>query len=468
MALFSFGKKSNIDTGINLMKQAKYDEAIAFFRDAINTNPKDKEIYLELARAYFKKNNFVETKNTLLSLLQLDPDEDETQRILEITNYKKIVSDKYFNTSPKFSPDGEKIVYVSARKDTDYNNKLDVSDCGGVYLLDLKTMEERLLVSDKYYNSAPCFSPDGTKVLCLSARRDSDNDGLINPQDIPELCVVDLNTGEEQLYIAGEWRFKHPSFTNDGKKVLFCGWRPGTYQSGIYIWDLETGSTRRFGLENCDHTFPSHSVDGKMLVYTSWRDDTNGDGIINIKDNSGIYVYDLEKNVESILVSDSFDNRFPSFSPDNQEIVFLARRRDTNKDGRIDSLDHPGVYLINIQTKKEKNVVSDRYYNLFPSFCCDGKKIIFLGSWRRTRSREEAPSDYFENKGIYVVDCDGKNERQVVDEKYYGCRAPTPSPTKPQIVYLAWRKGTSRGLYLADYENLPTIKELEDIIKTNI
>ncbi len=372
--------RNKLQPGIDLMKNKKVDEAISYFQTLLNSDPKNVDVYIELARAFFKKNNFQQTAQFLLKMLDLNLSQEHVETILEITNHYMLVHNKFINNSPMFSPDGTKVVYTSVRNDTNNDGKIDINDRAGVYILDINTKIETELISDKYHNVSPIFSADGEKIVCLSTRRDTNKDRAINYQDNPELCVINLKTGDEKLYISGEWRFKHPSLSPNGKHLLFCGWRPGGTISGIYIWDLETGATKRISREGFDSTFPTYSPDGKTIIYTSWRFDTNGDGIIDIRDNSGIYAYDLEKDMEYQIVPDNFDNRFPTFSHDGKKIMFLSRRSDTNNDGKINTFDNPGIFLLDLKSQKEQCIVDDKHYNLFPTFCRNDDEIIYLGS----------------------------------------------------------------------------------------
>jgi len=110
--------------------------------------------------------------------------------------------------------------------------------------------------------------------------------------------------------------------------------------------------------------------------------------------------------------------------------------------------------------------VSDKSYNKFSSFSPDGKKIIFLSSGK---SHRRAPGKgFFGWKGIYTVDINGRNKRQVVSGKYYGNTNPLFSPAQEKILYLAWKDGTQRGIYLADPTTLPNLQELKSLVEDNL
>lgn len=98
-----FPLKSKPKTGIELTRAGKTEEAIAYYTSLLACAPKDLEIKIELARLYFKKEDYPSTKQILLEVLKYN------LTLLEITNFKRIGSDSYFNAEPSFSADGKKL-----------------------------------------------------------------------------------------------------------------------------------------------------------------------------------------------------------------------------------------------------------------------------------------------------------------------------------------------------------------------
>lgn len=458
-------KDDKLKIGQELVKKGNLEKAEKHFLSSLEGEPENNQIRIELAYLYFNRGDIPKTKQILSEILVYKPTSYEFKHILELSNHKKICSEWYFNAHPSISPDGEKVVFVSVRKDTNQDGKIDNLDRGGIYLTNLKTGEEKLLVSDEFYNSFPSLSLDGEKMIYLSAKRDTNGDERIDSFDNPGIYTLDLNTGEEKQAIPDTYKVKYPSFSPIGEMILFLAWRPGARHGGIYFLDLESGREKVIGPDVYDHGRPVFSSDGTKIIYTSWRNDTNGDGVINFRDNTGVYLYDLEKDREFCLVPDRYNNMFPVFSLDGKNVAYLSFRRDTNRDGIIDTLDNPGIYIYDLETNKERMVVSDEFYNKFPNFSYDGKKLLYIGSWRGRKEEERA---FFERKGIYLFDLLSKTEQQVVSERFYGCREVVSSPAGSQIVYTSWKKGTNRGLYLADFEHLPKIAELQQIIEENL
>jgi len=458
-----FGKIKEVKRGQELFELGIFDEAIKQFSMAISKR-KDINTYYLLAEAYFNNGDLTNTKRILREIIALSPSEKMIKKICELTSMKKIVSDEYRNAFPAFSGDGKKIVFCSIRRDTNGDGVVDQKDNFGIYIIDIDGKNEKQIVNDDFQNTYPSFSPDGSRVVYLCRRRDTNGDGKIDLLDNPGIYIKDLDKQYEKCIVSDEYNNKFPSFSPDGDRILFVSWR--RYNSGIYTVGIDGKNEKQIVSDEYDNTFPSFSPNGQRIIYASWRRDTNRDGQIDLRDNSGIYIIDSDGKNEQEIASDKYSNSFPVFSPDGTKIVYLSRRRDTNKDGKIDALDNSGIYICDTKGRNKKCILSDKFYNKFPSFSSDGKRVLFLSSGKSHRGK---PGEgFFGWKGIYIVDIDGRNKRQVVGEKYYGNTNPVFSPTQDKILYLAWREGTQRGIYLADANVLPNLQELKDLVENNL
>jgi len=458
-----FRKIKEIKRGKELFELGIFDQAIKQFTIAISKR-KDVDTYYLLAEAYFNNGDLANTKSTLRELIGLGISEKMIKKVCELTGMKKIVSDEYYNIFPRFSPDGGEIVFCSIRRDTNGDGVVDRRDNSGIFIVDRDGMNERQIVSDDFLNTYPSFSPDGRKIAYLSRRRDTNEDGEVNLLDNPGIYIKDLERGDEKCVVSDRYHNKFPSFSPGGDKILFASWRG--YNSGIYMIDVDGKNEKQIVSDEYDNTFPSFSPSGRKIVYASWRRDTNRDGWIDLRDNSGIYVVDSDGKNEQEIVSDRYSNSFPVFSPDGTKIVYLSRRRDTNRDGKIDPLDNSGIYISDVRGRNEKCIVSDKSYNKFPSFSPDGEQILFLSSDKPYHGR---PGEgFFGWKGIYLVDISGRNKHEIISKKYYGNTSPFFSTSREEILYLAWRKETKRGVYLADTNTLPTLQELKSLVEDNL
>ncbi|MHB9154250.1 MAG: TolB family protein [Endomicrobiales bacterium] len=455
---------SPVKKGIELIQQRQYTQAIEFFTQLIKEKPSIPEAHLYLGKCYFFMEHYTKARESLHNALNLKASPQVISSLLEITNWKMVAPCGYFNSFPTFSADGKMLAYVSARTDTNGDFMINSLDKGGIYITYLDSGKEVRVVPEEYMNSFPAFSPDGKKLVYLSGRSEGSTEGMDNPA----LYLMDLETGQETKLMDETNKIKYPSFSPDGKKIIFACWRRGYHNSGVFAFHLgpmklETISSGMY----YEHAFPSISPVEEKVLYTSWRRDTNGDKTIDIRDNSGIYLKDLAQGLENSVLSDEYNNLFPTFSPDGTKIVFLSSRRDTNKDGKIDSFDNSGIYLYDLNRKSETCLVDDVFYNKFPSFITNDKKIVFISN-ARTPTEEHQTRGYFEFKGIYAVEFGSKDARKLVSEELWGSRSLVVSPKGNMAAYVSWHHESARGLFVAYLDRLPSAEELHQWIDQNI
>lgn len=416
------------------------------------------------ASAMFKLNRLADLKSSLLKLLShANLDESVLTLAAGLVGNRRLVSEDYFNSAPAFSSDGRRIVYASARRDTNGDGKINQHDLCGIYLMDLATSAEHCLVTDEAYTFLPSFSPDGRKIVYLSCRRDTNRNGRIDHLDNAGIYVLDLERGEETLLVPDDYQNKYPSFSPDGRHVLYTSWRNPTDRSGVWMVDLTSGRETQLVSDRFDNAFPSWSPDGRRALFSSWRNDTNGDGRIDLQDNSELRIVEVRTQEERTLVEDRWNNMYAAWSPDGERVAYLSRRRDTNGDGRIDSLDNCGLYVVEVATNRERCIVPDTRYCKFPSFTPNGKSLAYLGS-----PEEGQKAGYFDTKGVYLVELSSKRERRVVSDKHFGCRHPVISPTGNYLAYLSWAQTSNRGIFLADISGVPTRDKLKAILLHNL
>lgn len=466
--MFSFLK--NKDTkGINLLRIGRLDAALEYYSARHASDPKNAEIIVQIAKIHFRKNEYAKTKDWLRNARGLKLNDFDMTQILDMTNFRKLAEPDYFNSNPVFSPDGKWIAFTSARKDTNGDGKINLQDRPGLYMVNIETGSEIQIASSEFYNNHPAFSPDGEKIVYLSTREDTVRDGTITHADNPGLYMIDLSTGKEECLVQASDRPKFPSFSPDGEHLLFCGWANRSRYCGVYIMDMKTRVIRSLNSAS-ESNYPVFSPKGDRIIFSNWSRDTNKDGVIDLRDNSALIEVDPKSRLPKLLVSDEFSNSYPCFSPDGGSIAYLSCRRDTNKDGVINSLDNSGIYVRNLENGTERMLVADDHYNKFPAFSHDGRRLVFIGSWRGRKPKDDdlESTDYFDTKGIHCIDLDGTNEVEVVSTKYYGSRFLSVSPKANLVAYISWRKDTNRGLYLAPFDRQPTQSELANFIENNL
>jgi Tol biopolymer transport system component len=453
--------------GYQLLREGKWDAALVTFTHLTERYPRSAEAFFEVGKLQFKKGDFSSARQSFQAAVERSPSREVVAGILEVTNWWMISSPSFFNSQPRFSPDGKKLAFCSARVDTNRDGKIDGTDRAAIYVADLATAQITEVVSNTFHNSSPRWSPDSRSLLYFSARPYGEGKDIVEDPKYQHLLIRDLDTQDDVLLVPASLNPRYPVFTPDGKSLIVCTIDSAGGPSGISRIDVASQVRQSLTSHAFEHTFPQVSPDGKWLTYISWRN--TPPGTPGLDANPGIYLMNLDTLKESVLVSDQFSNAYPQFSPGSDAIVFLSRRRDTNGDGKIDRLDNFGVYTLKLSDRKERCLASDNHYNKFPAWSPDGRWILFLSHWIQPQERPAwRGEDYFEFKGLYRVSSEGGKPEAIVSDKFFGSRFCEISPTGGLVAYVSWRPASSRGLYIADYLKHPSIEQLRGFIQNNL
>ena len=193
-----------------------------------------------------------------------------------------------------WSPDGEKIAFVSFRDGDEFEFEIYVMDADG-------DNEERLTDSGGEF---PEWSPDGEKIA-FQADRDGDY----------EIYVMDADGDNEERLTdsGGELALWPPggTWSPDGEKIAFMSFREGDYE--IYVMEADGDNEER--LTDSGGEWPVWSPDGEKIAFMADRD---GD--------YDIYLMDADGDNEERLTESLGNSGVPAWSPDGDRIAFQSDR----------------------------------------------------------------------------------------------------------------------------------------------
>jgi TolB protein len=209
------------------------------------------------------------------------------------TDHSYLTQGEVTVTSPRVSPDGEHIAYMSF--------------AGGmphIRIMDADGSNDRQLLQSTSMSFAPRFSPDG-RSIAFSMAVDGNTD----------IYVVDANGGYPQRLTTTPGIDTSPSFSPDGRKIVFESDRSGTQQ--IYVMNADGSGQRRISFGGGSNSSPVWSPDGDRIAFSRWNGSTIGIGIMNASGGD-------EK-----LLTNGWQDEAPSWSPDSEWVMFQRTQQGT-------------------------------------------------------------------------------------------------------------------------------------------
>ena len=193
-------------------------------------------------------------------------------------NQRRLTNNPNLDTHPSWSPDGKRIAFASNRDGNRDGNRENYE----IYVMDADGNNQQRLTDNDFYDTHPSWSPDGERIAFIS-RRDGHFIGEFGLTS--EIYVMDADGKNTRRLTNNRKSDSSPSWSPDGKWIIFASDRKGddvNYE--IYVMDTDGGNQRRLTNNRVHDTSPSWSSDGKRIVFSSYRD---GNAEIYVMDNDG-------------------------------------------------------------------------------------------------------------------------------------------------------------------------------------
>ncbi len=149
------------------------------------------------------------------------------------------------NSTPAFSPNGRKIVFISTRESDKYQ----------LYVMNSDGSNVKLLTTDSsvaYFN--PMWSPDSKKIVYYAEKGDQKDQIWTINADGSNQTLVTVNAGHN-IY---------PAWSSDGRRIIFSSTREGE-EHLVFVTDADGSNLHR--LAGLKAFFARYSPNGKKMAF---------------------------------------------------------------------------------------------------------------------------------------------------------------------------------------------------------
>ncbi len=347
--------------------------------------------------------------------------------------------------TPAFSPDSKQIAFS-------WNGGMRANS--DIYMQIIGAGEPIRLTDTEVHEQYPVFSPDGTHIAFVRDYKTYGEIILIPALGGAERRVARVFTGNYSI-----------SFAPDGNSIAVVDTiEEGGKKYAIYTVDLKTGERRRVAADGefTGETTPRFSPDGKSLAFVRVFSDYTQDLFVVStvgENNEPRRLTDDLKTIHSLAWSaDGADIFFVSVRESNRSNIWrigaaggspeflstggefltnLAASPDGKTLAFVEKTLHSDIYRLTVGEPAAKPLIATSYTEDLPDFSPDGRHIVFH-------------SNRSGNVEAWIADADGKNLRQLTDDKRQ-VGAVRFSPDGTQIVYHA-RDSENKEIYVASIE----------------
>ena len=221
-------------------------------------------------------------------------------------NHRFLTNGQSIVLTPRFSPDQRSIVYLSF-----------ANDRPSVYVYDIGTGRQRLVVPNVNLNFGPRFSPDGRFILFSMATGGN-----------TDLYRVSATGGQPQRLTDSPGIDTGGSYSPDGSRIVFESDRSGGQQ--LYVMNADGSAQNRISFGGGRYATPSWSPRGDLIAFTR----VSGNFRIGTMSPSG----SGEK-----LLTDSWQDEGPSWSPNGRVLMFFRSGQGGGGIADLWSVDLTGV-----------------------------------------------------------------------------------------------------------------------------
>lgn len=236
-------------------------------------------------------------------------------------NHRFLTDGSYLVLTPRFSPNSQKITFMSYVK----------ANSPRVFIFDIETGQQEIVGEFPGMTFAHRFSPDGKKIVMSYSDPDVGN---------TEIYILDLQTRSTERITNNSGIDVSGSFSPDGKNIVFNSDRAG--RRHIYIIDNKGKNLRRISREAGSYYTPVWSPRGDMIAFTKQEGGQFYIGVMEIDGSN------------ERMIAKSFHVEGPTWSPNGRYLMYFKEERSSSDGTGGES----SLYSIDLTGYTERKIIT--------------------------------------------------------------------------------------------------------------
>ncbi len=236
-------------------------------------------------------------------------------------NHRFLTDGSYLVLTPRFSPNSQKITFMSYVK----------ANSPRVFIFDIETGQQEIVGEFPGMTFAPRFSPDGNKIVMSYSDPDVGNS---------EIYILDLPTRSTKRITNNSSIDVSGSFSPDGKKIVFNSDRTG--RRHLYVIDINGKNLKRISRERGSYYTPVWSPRGDMIAFTKQEGGQFYIGVMEIDGSN------------ERMIAKSFHVEGPTWAPNGRYLMYFKEERSSADGSGGDS----SLYSIDLTGYNERKIIT--------------------------------------------------------------------------------------------------------------